>query len=69
MFNIKKIKKEMQKAKERKKERLKKIDDPKNPFYGEEKVKIYTNMKNKNPSEVHKKLIEFYRKHNIKIGI
>jgi len=52
-----------------KKKITKKIDDPKNPFYGKEKVTIYTNMKNKNPSEAHKKLVEFYRKHNIKIGI
>ena len=33
------------------KKKIKKIDDPKNPFYGKEKVTIYTNMKNKNPSE------------------
>jgi len=51
------------------KKKIKKIDDPKNPFYGKEKVTIYTNMKNKNPSEAHKKLVEFYRKHNIKIKI
>lgn len=43
MFNIKKIKKEMQKAKERKKERLKKLKDPKKKleeWYAKNNVKI-----------------------------